>query len=50
MGLDFAVGAIPFLGDLFDFAFKASRSARLLEQHLNRQRYKARQHFGNSTR
>ena len=51
MGLDFAVGAIPFLGDLFDFAFKANRhNARLLEQHLNRPRYKARQCFGNSSR
>ncbi|HEX2447117.1 MAG TPA: DUF4112 domain-containing protein [Methyloceanibacter sp.] len=51
VGLDFAIGAIPFLGDLFDFAFKANRrNARLLEQHLNRQRYGARQRFGNSSR
>jgi hypothetical protein len=35
---DFAIGAIPFLGDLFDFAFKANRrNARLLEQHLHKQ-------------
>jgi Domain of unknown function (DUF4112) len=35
---DFAIGAIPFLGDLFDFAFKANRrNARLLEQHLHGQ-------------
>jgi hypothetical protein len=34
---DFAIGAVPVLGDLFDFAFKANRrNARLLEQHLNR--------------
>ena len=34
---DFAIGAIPFLGDLFDFAFKANRrNARLLEQHLHK--------------
>jgi hypothetical protein len=51
VGLDFAIGAIPFLGDLFDFAFKANRrNARLLEQHLNRQRYGATQRSGNSSR
>ncbi|HEX2449485.1 MAG TPA: DUF4112 domain-containing protein [Methyloceanibacter sp.] len=34
---DFAVGAVPVLGDLFDFAFKANRrNVRLLEQHLNK--------------
>jgi hypothetical protein len=39
VGLDFTIGAIPLFGDLFDFAFKANRkNARLLEQHLNRQR------------
>ena len=33
---DFAIGAIPLVGDLFDFAFKANRrNARLLEHHLN---------------
>jgi hypothetical protein len=38
VGVDFVVGAIPFLGDLFDFAFKANRrNARLLEQHFGRQ-------------
>ena len=38
VGVDFVVGAIPFLGDLFDFAFKANRrNARLLEQHLHKQ-------------
>jgi hypothetical protein len=25
VGIDFVVGAIPFVGDLFDFAFKANR-------------------------
>jgi hypothetical protein len=29
------VGAVPFLGDIFDAAFKANvRNVRLLEQHL----------------
>jgi hypothetical protein len=38
VGVDFVVGAIPFLGDLFDFVWKANRkNARLLEQHLRRQ-------------
>lgn len=33
--LDFAIGLVPFLGDLADAAFKAnSRNALLLEQHL----------------
>ena len=41
VGLDFAIGAVPLVGDLFDFAFKANRkNARLLEQHLNRRRGK----------
>lgn len=38
VAVDFLVGAIPFIGDVFDFAFKANRrNARLLEQHLKRQ-------------
>ena len=38
VGVDFVVGAIPFLGDLFDFVFKANRkNALLLERHLARQ-------------
>jgi hypothetical protein len=37
VGIDFVVGAVPFVGDLFDFAFKANRrNARLLEQHFAR--------------
>lgn len=33
--LEVIVGTIPFIGDLFDFAWKANaRNARLLEQHL----------------
>lgn len=33
--LDAAVGAVPVLGDLFDFAFKSNqRNARLLRDHL----------------
>jgi uncharacterized protein DUF4112 len=43
VGADFAVGAIPFVGDLFDFVFKANRkNARLLERHLTRQAEKQR--------
>jgi hypothetical protein len=38
VGIDFVVGAVPFIGDLFDFVWKANRkNARLLEQHLHRQ-------------
>jgi hypothetical protein len=37
--LDAAVGAIPVLGDLFDFAFKAnSRNIGLMEQYLSDER------------
>jgi hypothetical protein len=43
VGIDFVVGAIPFLGDIFDFVWKANRkNARLLEQHLRRQTERAR--------
>ncbi|GAA4321662.1 DUF4112 domain-containing protein [Flaviaesturariibacter amylovorans] len=32
--LDMLIGAIPFVGDLFDFAFKAnSRNLRLMQEH-----------------
>ena len=42
VGVDFVVGAIPLVGDLFDFAFKANlKNARLLERHLTRQAEKA---------
>jgi hypothetical protein len=45
---DFLVGSIPFVGDLFDVAFKANRrNARLLEQHLNRQSKRPKHRFGN---
>lgn len=38
VGADFLIGSVPFVGDLFDVAFKANRrNARLLEQHLKRQ-------------
>jgi hypothetical protein len=38
VGVDFVVGAVPFVGDLFDFVWKANRkNARLLEQHLHMQ-------------
>jgi hypothetical protein len=34
---DFAIGAVPVIGDLFDLVFKANRrNTRLLEQHLDR--------------
>jgi hypothetical protein len=37
IGLDFMLGAIPLVGDVLDFAWKANRkNARLLEQHLRR--------------
>ena len=43
VGVDFVIGAIPLLGDLFDFVWKANRkNALLLEQHLTRQADKAR--------
>jgi hypothetical protein len=38
VGVDFVIGAIPFLGDMFDFVWKANRkNAQLLEQRLHRQ-------------
>jgi len=38
VGVDFVVGSVPFIGDLFDFVWKANRkNARLLEQHLHMQ-------------
>ena len=37
VGVDFLIGSVPIVGDLFDFAWKANRrNARLLEAHLNR--------------
>jgi Domain of unknown function (DUF4112) len=45
---DFLLGSVPFVGDLFDVAFKANRrNARLLEQHLKRQNDPVRYRFGN---
>jgi Domain of unknown function (DUF4112) len=45
---DFLIGAVPFVGDLFDVAFKANRrNARLLEQHLTRQSKTAKHLRGN---
>ena len=42
VGVDFVVGAIPLLGDMFDVVWKANRkNARLLEQHLHGQRARA---------
>ncbi|SNB64847.1 protein of unknown function [Arboricoccus pini] len=35
VGLDFAVGAVPVVGDLFDFAFKAStRNMRIVRRYM----------------
>ncbi len=35
--LDALLGAIPLIGDLFDFAFKANlKNVRLLVEHLER--------------
>lgn len=37
IGVDTVVGAVPFLGDLFDLGWKANRrNLRLLEQYLER--------------
>lgn len=39
--LDAAIGSIPFLGDLFDFAFKANtRNLRLMEEHYAEGRHR----------
>jgi hypothetical protein len=39
IGVDFLLGAVPLVGDAFDFAWKANRkNARLLEQHLRARR------------
>ena len=38
VALDAIIGAVPLLGDLFDFAFKANRmNAQLLREHLHRE-------------
>lgn len=35
IGLDFAIGSIPILGDILDFGFKANvRNLDILERHL----------------
>ena len=37
LGIDTAVGAIPFAGDVFDFVFKSnSKNLRLIKRHLDR--------------
>lgn len=39
--IDAVVGAIPFVGDLFDFAFKANmRNMRLMQQHYREGRHR----------
>lgn len=36
-GVDTAIGAIPIVGDLFDFAFRSNtRNLRLIKRHLDR--------------
>jgi hypothetical protein len=38
-GIDFALGSVPFAGNLFDLVFKANlRNMALLRQHLERRR------------
>jgi Domain of unknown function (DUF4112) len=38
VGVDFLVGSVPLVGDLFGVVFKANRkNARLLEAHLSKQ-------------
>lgn len=37
VGVDTALGAIPFVGDLFDIAFRSNtRNLRLIKRHLDR--------------
>ena len=44
--LDFVIGSIPFVGDLFDFGFKANtRNMKLMHQY-----YKEGRHQGSATR
>ena len=39
--VDAIVGAIPFIGDIFDFAFKANmRNMRLMQQHYQEGRHR----------
>ncbi len=39
IGLDFLIGAVPLVGDMFDVAFKANRkNLRLIRKELNRKR------------
>jgi hypothetical protein len=43
VAIDFVLGIVPVVGDLFDFVFKANRkNALLLERHLTRQAEKQR--------
>jgi len=37
VGVDTAIGAIPLVGDVFDFAFRSnSRNLRIIRKHLDR--------------
>ena len=38
--IDFIIGSIPFVGDLFDFGFKAnSRNIKLMKEHYQEGRH-----------
>ncbi|WNJ99801.1 DUF4112 domain-containing protein [Thalassospiraceae bacterium LMO-JJ14] len=42
VGIDYAIGAVPVLGDLFDFFWKANRrNVRLLEREVERREHQA---------
>jgi hypothetical protein len=37
VGLDAALGAIPFLGDVFDFVYRSnSRNLKIIRRHLDK--------------
>jgi hypothetical protein len=37
VGVDTAIGAIPFVGDLFDFVFRSnSRNLRIIKRYLDK--------------
>jgi hypothetical protein len=43
LGIDLALGAVPVIGDLFDFGFKSNRrNLALLKRHLEREASPAR--------
>lgn len=47
--IDWAIGIIPFFGDIFDVAWKANRrNIRLLKDHLQTKKYPATRHKGSA--